>query len=260
MARSTSAAAPPPAQSVAKAAAGGLRLVLAVSAFWLALYLCWMALSTVNFFYPTVYGWVGVGQNIEKYGPQNFYKKDFAKTTRAERFRLFAGIVDAINDDGRGLEQLTYHDPRGRPIDRLLRAPEIGHLRDVAHLITTLRHFTVVMLGVFLGALILAWWRRIAAPRVSRVLIGTAAFFAAATAVIFAYGPERLFESLHKIVFAGGSPWFFYYQQSLMSTMMKAPELFAPMAVFLALGTGVLFVAIMAVLRRLVLPPTAIPG
>lgn len=238
----------------------GLRLVLTISAFWLALYLCWTALSAVNFFYPQVYDWVGVGPNIERYGPQNFYKKDFATTTRSERFRLFGAMVDAINHDGRGLVKLTYHDPQGRPIDRLLRPPEIGHLRDVAHLITTLRHFTGVMLGVFLAASVLAWRRRLAAPRLSRVLAGTTLFFAVTTVAIYAYGPERLFEQLHRLVFAGGSPWFFYYQQSLMSTMMKAPELFAPMAGFLAAGTGLLFLVIMALLRRFLLPPASTPG
>jgi hypothetical protein len=65
---------------------------------------------------------------------------------------------------------------------------------------------------------------------------------------VLAIGPRRVFYRMHEWVFPPENPWFFYYQDSLMSTMMKAPHLFGAIApVLLALGlllyAGLLFAA-----------------
>jgi hypothetical protein len=57
-----------------------------------------------------------------------------------------------------------------------------------------------------------------------------------------------VFYALHDWIFPPDRPWFFYYQDSLLTTMMKAPDLFGAiaaeiLAVALLLYTGILFAA-----------------
>ncbi|MDZ7747429.1 MAG: hypothetical protein U5K43_00040 [Halofilum sp. (in: g-proteobacteria)] len=48
---------------------------------------------------------------------------------------------------------------------------------------------------------------------------------------MFAVGPVDLFYWLHEQVFPPDHQWFFHYQESLMSMMMRAPDLFGAIAV-----------------------------
>ena len=49
---------------------------------------------------------------------------------------------------------------------------------------------------------------------------------AAVGLVLLIAGPTAVFYQLHIWIFPDDHQWFFYYQESLMSTMMKAPDLF----------------------------------
>lgn len=69
---------------------------------------------------------------------------------------------------------------------------------------------------------------------------------AAIGAVLLIVGPEKVFNQLHIWVFPDDHQWFFYYQDSLMSTMMFAPHLFGwiglawtILIVFIFTGTAV---------------------
>ncbi len=53
-------------------------------------------------------------------------------------------------------------------------------------------------------------------------------------------GPEAVFYQFHIWLFPADHEWFFYWQDSLMSTLMKAPVLFGGIAVVLVGGTLVL--------------------
>ncbi|NGP54215.1 DUF1461 domain-containing protein [Thioalkalivibrio sp. XN8] len=191
-----------------------------------ALWLSWHSLAAVDFLYPVFYDRIGVHEHIEEFAPQNRYKRGFETTTPAERQRLFAAIVDAIHRSGEGLEELAYRDPAGRPLDRLLRPPEAGHLRDVATLLERL---------LPAGALAMAWvvvhlvlMRRLGwtMPPLRRLLGLSLAAVAAGVALVLLVGPRRVFAWAHDLVFPPDHPWFFYYQDSLMSTFMMAPYLF----------------------------------
>ena len=46
------------------------------------------------------------------------------------------------------------------------------------------------------------------------------------TIIIVAVGPNDVFSALHEFVFPADHQWFFYYQDSLMTTLMKAPDIF----------------------------------
>ncbi|MCA1791191.1 MAG: hypothetical protein LC667_15470, partial [Thioalkalivibrio sp.] len=45
--------------------------------------------------------------------------------------------------------------------------------------------------------------------------------------VVGLMGPQEVFDGLHEWIFASGHTWFFYYEDSLMTTVMKAPDIFA---------------------------------
>jgi hypothetical protein len=213
-----------------------------------ALWLSWRALASVDFLYPVFYEALDIQAHILQFGPQNRYKPGFETTARDEHVRLFGAIVDAIHDSGRGLAELEYRDALGRPIDRLLREPEVTHLEDVARLVDRLA--PVGWLAVAWTALHLVLLRRLgwAVPSPARLLGASLLAVIGAVALVLLIGPRRVFYWLHDLVFPPENPWFFYYQDSLMTTMMKAPYLFGAIAVALlllglAIYTGLLWLA-----------------
>ncbi len=216
-----------------------------------SLWLAWRCLAAVDFFYPVFYEALDIGAHIERFGPQNRYKAGFETTTRAERLRLFSAIVHAIHDSGRGLAELEYHDPAGRPIDRLLREPEVAHLEDVAKLIDRIAPvgwLAVAWVGVQLLLIRLLGW---GVPALGRLLGVSLASILAGIMLVLVIGPRRVFHALHDLVFPPEHPWFFYYQDSLMSTMMKAPDLFGAIAAVLLLFGVLLYAALLVAARRL---------
>ncbi len=208
-----------------------------------AAYLAWLVLIQVNFFYPLWHELIGIDQTIETFAPQNQYRHGFEKTTEAERSRLFASIVNAIHNQGDNLRALVYHDPAGRPLDKLLRAPEITHLQDVAHLVDRLKTGSITSLILTSLLLILIRWRRISLPSAKPLFAWALTSLAALTLTVLLLGPTEVFYWLHTLVFPPGHQWFFYYQDSLMSTMMQAPDLFGCIAaVWAALSMMVLLI------------------
>ncbi len=64
-------------------------------------------------------------------------------------------------------------------------------------------------------------------------------------------GPTKVFYWGHEVVFPENNQWFFYYEDSLMSTMMKAPALFGPIAGQLLFCTLILWMQFMFLSKRL---------
>lgn len=209
--------------------------------FWVSLFCAWQLLSGINFAYPVLYDMIGVNETITEYGPQNRFKKGFELTTREERIRLFSAIVDAINDDGKGLGEIRYHEHNGKEMDLLLREPEVVHLRDVATLLLALRHFSYMALFATAMLTAMFYWRRVRVMRVRYAFIAVGLLTIAGAFVSIAYGAKELFYKWHVLVFPDGHQWFFYYQDSLMSTMMKAPVMFGYIAVLIVVLALVLF-------------------
>jgi hypothetical protein len=56
---------------------------------------------------------------------------------------------------------------------------------------------------------------------------------AALIAAVLIIGSKKVFYYLHTWIFPPEHPWFFYYQDSLMTTLMKAPDLFGLIAALL---------------------------
>ena len=72
-----------------------------------SLFISWIVLAQINFAYPALHSLMHIDQHIDKYGPQNRYKDNFELTNKPEQIRIFSEIVDAIHDDGNGLDSIT---------------------------------------------------------------------------------------------------------------------------------------------------------
>ncbi len=219
---------------------------------WLSMFLSWQTLSQINFAYPLLYEVMSLDETIATYGPLNLHKDNFHLTTDEERFRLFGEIVYAINHQGVGLAEISYHGPQGEFIDRLLRVPEVVHLQDVANLIDRLQSFSWWALGLlvllFLFALLKGNVKRLNVPKVFLLTLASCIFI---IAVLIVFGAEEIFYYLHTIVFPDDHQWFFYYQDSLMTTMMRAPDLFAAIAVLLVLLSLFYFYILLRIMATL---------
>ncbi len=213
--------------------------------------LAWSLLSAVDFGYPLLYDALKIDRHIERYGPENRYRQGFESTTHAERQALFAGIVAAINQGGEGLRELAYQPAANTQSVPLLREPEIVHLTHVAHLIGTLRLTGVAGAG-WLLLITLPLLRRAGRPLGGRALwVGGGAVIALAGIFAWAgFDPGGWFDYLHEWAFPPGHQWFFYYQESLMTTLMKAPDLFGPMGAALVTLTLALLAALLWIVRR----------
>jgi len=207
-------------------------LLLWVVALWLA----WLALVAVDFLYPLAYGWLDIGTTLQTYVPQNrFGKQDYPVADMGQQMQHFAAISHAIHFQGEGLAQLSYHDAQGRVLGLLLTRDEVLHLQDVARLVTG-----GMIVGAVATLLWLAWvalmlklmakqgWRL---PSLSVLLLGSAGVLVVMGAVLATFGFESVFYALHRLVFPADHAWFFYYQDSLMSSLMQAPNLFAVIGV-----------------------------
>lgn len=203
---------------------------VAVCALPAALLFAWLLLARTDFFYPLWYRLLAIDATVAEYGPQNRNRAGFERTDAAEHRRLFAAMVTAIHDQGRGLETLRYRTPDGRALATLLTEPEIVHLRDVARLVDALTRSGWLAAAGWLLLTLLARRRPGAPPRLFRLLAASAAPLLLAALIALLAGPTRSFYQLHRWLFPPDHQWFFYYRDSLMTTLMQAPKLFAPIA------------------------------
>ena len=233
---------------------GRLRwLCLTFISFCLAIGISWIVLTPLNFGYQQLYSAINIDQHIATYAPKNIHKKDFQQTVEQERFRLFADIVTAIHQQGEGLAGLAYHTPQGQRIDSLLTHDEVVHLEDVAILIDRMRLLLLVLSVIFVGLLIWMYRSRQTMPSFRSILLSAIIALLAMTAIILLIGPHKVFYQLHIWAFPAEHKWFFFYEESLMSTMMKAPDLFAYIAILLVLLALPIFIVMMWLIQR-VLP------
>ncbi len=196
-----------------------------VCSFLIAIWFSWHLLANVNFLYPVWYEFGGIKENIEQYAPLNHYREDFVFTTDEKRIELFAQIVTAIQNQGQNLNLISYENLTGKI--PLLRTAEIIHLQDVANLISFLNQ---LLWGIFIlwMAITMALFAKIASfPTIKQASTFMLSTVVIGTIILIYYGAETIFYQLHIWVFPPDNQWFFYYQESLMSTMMKAPYLFA---------------------------------
>ena len=194
--------------------------------FVVTLPITWVGLSKVDFFYVSLHDSIGIDEHIQRYAPRNrFNKKDFERTTKEERYELFSGVVKAIHNKGVGLDQLSYLNQKKQKT-LLFTDAEVTHLKDVADLLEKIKPLILLVVIIWLAALLWMFWKRIRLPSAKQLTVMSFVWLGLILLVLL-LGPEKVFNQLHIWAFPEDNQWFFFYEESLMSTMMKAPHLFA---------------------------------
>ncbi len=226
---------------------------------WFALFICmlisalfisWQGSAKLNFLYPLWYHALGIDQTIATYGPQNRYISGFASTTTNERLQIFARINDSVHQQGKGLSTITFYDQQSHQHKKLLREPEILHLQDVARLIDHVYGLGYTALAGFVLLLGYAVFKRETVPPIAPYHWAGGAAISLAVVGVLLIGAEKVFYQFHEWIFPPGHPWFFYYQDSLMSTSMQAPNLFGAIAVQLGVLAVLIYTAGLWGLRK----------
>jgi len=224
-----------------------LRIVAAlIFSTLLAFVGAWYIGVYVNFIYPIWYKILGIAQTIQTYAPKNIYKQQFSTTGTEQHFTLFGQIVEGISlqsEQVKGyLMTLTYGNEEQTVIDTLLHSKEVQHLYDVSILL----HF-VLTISIVLAITALIFFlftrnklRNSMVLRKRDVYLALVLLLGLLVGFLVTFGFETVFYQLHRWVFPEEHQWFFYYEESLMTTMMKAPELFSYIGAFIFLLTLVL--------------------
>ncbi|MCH8542928.1 MAG: DUF1461 domain-containing protein [Alcanivorax sp.] len=216
---------------------GLLWLGYALICVWLALALSWWLLARLDYGYPVWYSLLGIEQHIATYAPENQARPGFEALSPAEHAEAFRAIRRAVHDHGNGLAAIQYTGPEGRVLPLLIQ-DEVLHLQDVADL---LARATLAS-----GLLCLLWFpaawasRRAGLPRWPSRCLSALVLAVPLLLWLLIAGPKAVFYQWHIWLFPPDNPWFFYWEESLMSTLMKAPYLFGAIALVLAAGALIL--------------------
>lgn len=220
----------------------------AVSLLVFSLGLSWQINKAVNFSYGIWYQILEINRVIAINVPKNNQgKQDFPVEDVDLHKKMFANIVDAIHQEGNGLTEISYENSQGL-VKAFLTESEIQHLEDVANLLD--RVFDIWQInGFIMLAFILFYCRKVTAvktggmlkqatkplaintmPSAKQKLLSLVLVIALTILILGIWGFTAMFYYLHTVIFPSDHQWFFYYQDSLMSTIMKAPDIFAAIA------------------------------
>ena len=188
--------------------------------------LAWHLLAQVHFSYPLGYRLLGLETHIAEYAPLNRYKEGFEQTTKEDHWRLFGEISDAVQNSGKGLRDINYTPNTGKPT-ALMHEAEIIHLQDVANLIDAFYLVGIAAGIMWLCLLFAAKVYQLALPSLHKVSFGFLGAILSISILVLLVGAKEVFYWLHIQIFPENHQWFFYYQDSLMTTLMKAPDIFA---------------------------------
>jgi len=193
---------------------------------------------------------LGIEAHIARFAPQNRQgKSGFENTDYDSRYQLFAGISDAVNNGGEGLRSLSYTGAEGATPQLLLTDPEAVHLEDVAKLIDLLVPVGWAALALLIVLTITARFGQLTLPGIGKSLLTLVAIAAICAIVIAAVGAHEVFKAMHEMVFPDDHQWFFYYQDSLMTTLMKAPDIFFAIGAVWAILASVIYLLLTVLLQ-----------
>ena len=222
-----------------------------LSLWLLCLTAVWIALAQQSFFYKQWYQLLGIDQTINTYAPLNrFERQSFVNTNSEEHARLFTAITQAVHQQGSGLSAIEYTSLDGKAVPLLTKA-EVIHLQDVANLMTVATAWMKVIAVVFIFSSLLMRYKEITISPLKQQWVYAGGLMAVLLVLSLVIGVENLFYGLHTIVFPDGHQWFFYYEDSLMSTLMQAPNIFLPIGVVWIIGAFCLWSIAVVMSRRI---------
>ncbi len=210
--------------------------------FWPLFFVCqlislalisWHLMAQIHFAYPIGYQLLDLDKHIAEYAPLNRHKNDFELTTREEHWRLFGEITHAIQHQGKGLADIQYALSNGK-LTSLMHQNEIIHLQDVANLVDHFYWLGYLSLTLWIACGLLIGWKKLQPPSNKKVMSGFIGLILLTSTLVMILGAKDVFYWLHIHIFPDGHQWFFYYQDSLMTTLMKAPDIFAFIIILLA--------------------------
>ncbi len=206
----------------------------------------WFAISGLDYGFPFWYEFYNIGPHVDHFGPQNRYVSGLELLPASEHIRLFSEIVYSVHHHGVGLEDIRFIYQGEN--QAMLRNAEVIHLQDVANLIDNLRNLLYTSTAILVAGMPVLVWRR-SNPDVKIQGLLLSFLIGAISAWVFVVGAKEAFYQIHVWIFPPDHDWFFYYQDSLMSTLMKAPYLFGGIAIAIIAGATVLFGGILLLIR-----------
>jgi len=217
-----------------------------------ALLISWKLLHQSNFIYSFWYTNLDIESHIAKFAPQNrMGKSGFERTDYEQRVDLFRAIGDAVNNSGEGLRTLSYQAHPNAAAQTFLTDAEATHLEDVANLIDKLEPMGWAAAGLLVLLIITAVMFKVPLPGLGVSLVTLLILSLVLALVIILVGPQEVFQFLHEAVFPEENEWFFYYQDSLMTTLMKAPDIFYAIGAVWAGCAALAYVVMIFVFRLL---------
>lgn len=195
------------------------------SSVFVVLGLTWAILFKCNFFYSFWHDYGGIKETIEYFAPKNQHISHFENTTAAERNQIFQKISNAVHFSSTDLTNITFTTKQGITTT-LLHSQEIIHLQDVATLISILMVITALMTVIW-GYLLWQFKQKSQPlPSLKKQCLELLLSIFLLLVLTLTIGATKVFYWLHEVIFPAGHQWFFYYEDSLMSTLMSAPDLF----------------------------------
>lgn len=210
--------------------------------------------------YSFFYKQLDIADHIATFAPQNRQGKTGFENTSAEKHaELFSEICEAINNSGRGLRDLSYRAAANAEPQILLTDAEAVHLEDVARLIDFMMPIGWAALILWIVLLIIARLARIPLPTLGYSLMTLIIVAVLIMITMVIIGPHEIFKAFHELVFPDDHQWFFYYQDSLMTTLMKAPDIFFAIAAGWAMLSAGIYLALAAFMKMISHKPARQP-
>lgn len=205
-----------------------------------AAFFAWNILAKFDFNFSWAYESLNIKSHIERYAPLNYCKPGFEKTTFQERKKIFSQIVYNISNNNDALKLISYSLPSGKKISFLNKA-EVIHLKDVSNIINIFYKFAILCVLVLMVCTYLLCKKKEYLFSYQNILKKISLIFCAIVTGLYFLDFEKIFYWLHTKIFPADHQWFFYYQDSLMVTLMKAPDIFGFIAIELLMLTALIF-------------------
>ncbi len=222
--------------------------ILTIAIFICAFYISWTLSSMNNFYYNQLYDRIEIGKHIKKYSIRNTNtdRRKFFFTDKNIHKQIFGEIVTAVNNNGKNLENINFKIKKQQI--KFLTKSEISHLKDVAKLVNSMKYFVFIILILTILIIVLMKNRKVKYLGMLKNYIIFISFFSLIGILYYFSGFKKIFNLFHEICFKNGQ-WFFYYEDSLMTTLMKAPDIFFYISVILLILTIIFHFIAMLILN-----------